>query len=125
MPELRIEIDASLYARLSQMAEKQGKTPGEIVEEHIVQWLNPQPVTKDKGMWKAYVSLRMKGLEPGDIVEQLDCTVEDLSRWDQEIRSNPGRWNEAYFLMRKATDPLTWEMKVRDRFVAYWGEKPD
>ena len=39
MAELRIEIDDPLYARLSQMAAEQGKTPGEIVEEHIIQWL--------------------------------------------------------------------------------------
>ena len=124
MAELRIEIDDPLYARLSQMAAEQDKTPGKIVEEHIIQWLNPKPVTKDMGRWKAYVSLRMKGLEAREISEQLDCSEEDLSDWDREIRTSPKRWNEAYFIIRKATDPLTWEMKVRDRFLELWGEKP-
>ena len=53
MTELRIELNDALYARISQMAAEHDKTPGEIVEEHIAQWLKPKPVTDDKlhGIW--------------------------------------------------------------------------
>jgi len=124
MAELRIDIEDSLHARIVQMAAEQGKSPEEVVTEHITQWLNPKPVAVDKGRWQAYVSLRMKGLTVQDISEQLDCSKQDISTWDGQIRSNPQRWNDAYFLVRKATDPLSWEMKVRDRFLELWGEKP-
>ena len=124
MPELKIEIDDVLAARLDQAAAAQGKSPGELVREHLADWLEPKPVTEDRGMWKAYVTLRMRGLSMEEIAEQLDRGTEKLEDWDRQIRSDPRRWNEAFFQMRKATDPLAWEMKVRDRFIDLWGEKP-
>jgi len=125
MPELRIEIDDVLAARLNQEAAARGKSADELVREHLAAWLKPKPVTDDRGMWKAYVTLRMRGLAMEDIAEQLDRGAADLEEWDRRIREDPKRWNEAYFQIRKATDPLAWEMKVRDRFIDLWGDKPD
>ena len=125
MPELKIELSDVLAARLNQAAAAQGKSAGELVQEHLADWLAPRPVTEDRGLWKAFVTLRMRGLAMEDAAEQLQRETADLEAWDRQIREDPKRWNEAYFQIRKATDPLAWEMKVRDKFIDLWGEKPD
>ena len=125
MKELRIKMTDVTAARLDQIAEEKNKTPSQIVEEHVDGWLNPQPISADRGQWKAYVTLKMRGLRTEEIAEQLDRNLEDLEEWDRSIREDPRRWREAYFQIRKATDPLSWEMKVKDKFIGLWGQKPE
>ena len=127
MKEIRIKLSESQYALLSTLAEKSDTTPDELAKEQIISWLNQQseetPVT-DENKRDEFIKMRMQELDFPTIARELRCPEEKLLEWDNKIRGDTKVWNGAYFLMRKASDPLSWEMKKRDRFFELWGERP-
>ena len=127
MKEIRIKLSESQYILLSTLAEKSDATPDELVQEQIISLLNQQSEeTSAAGENKRdeFIKMRMQELDFPAIARKLGCPEEKLLEWDSKIRGDTKVWNSAYFLMRKVSDPLSWEMKMMDRFFELWGQRP-
>jgi hypothetical protein len=127
MKEIRIKLSEPQYVLLSTLAEKSDTIPDELAQEQVISWLNQHSEeTSAAGENKRdeFIKMRMEELDFPTIARKLGCPEEKLLEWDSKIRGELKSWNGAYFLMRRASDPLSWEMKMMDRFFELWGQRP-
>lgn len=129
MRTIELVLENEEYERLLRLCEEQKREPAAAAREVLLEWLRGQEKRSGEEEWevrKRYMRARLQEREPNlaAIAESLGLTEETLRRWDAEIRRDPQQWRRAFVFVNKSTDPLRWEMTIKDRFYDAWGHPP-
>ncbi len=127
MKDITVALDDRQYASMLGAAEAKGGSISDLAHEILCNWISKMEESKSSNeaeLKNRFYKLRVKGLEPSRIAEEIGVTRAAVSTWDEEVRQSSKVWGKAFYYLRKSTDPLTWEMKVMDAFYEIWGSKP-
>jgi len=129
MRVVQVRLENDDYDRLAAFAAGTGKEPEQLAAEAILIWMRSKDVEKKGGdeiLRRTFIKLRLKGKDRTlrSVAEEAALPLETVERWDREIRGSPEEWSKAFQSAGKSSDPLAWEMTLRERFYDIWGHRP-
>jgi hypothetical protein len=129
MRVLQVQLENQDFDRLAALAAKSGKAAEDLATEAILLWAKAREADLREGeetLKRRLIKLRVQSKDRSlaAIAQELGLPEDVVTRWDLAMRASPAEWSKAFVYASKSTDPLVWEMTLRDRFYDLWGHRP-
>ena len=128
MKKVTFLLEEDLYEQITKAAFDKKIDISDLAKEIVMNWIKKDAggnVMSQEDVKRRYIRLRIQDKPIEHIGKELGISQTILEGWENDIRQTPNEWMKTFIFIRKSTDPLTWELKIQDRFYDIWGKKPD